>query len=201
MLNLTKNTVGNVYALLTNYCGRDIQDRPIVPFGGRVYVVKCDESQFKHNSKVTQSRKKSERHVWAFGVLSTEHSPCRGYFQVIPRRDRATLTQILRRVLLPGSEVHSDDWGAYRNLARHVPNVTVHRTVVHRDNFVDPITGIHTQEVESAWSRLKYHIKREKGIRALDLQDFLNEEMWRQWRGLDSVFQNVVTVITHYHQF
>ena len=53
MLNLTKNTVGNVYALLRHFCGRDIQDRPIVPFGGRVYVVKCDESQFKHKSKVS----------------------------------------------------------------------------------------------------------------------------------------------------
>ena len=116
--------------------------------------------------------------VWVFGVLCTEHSPCRGYFQVVQSRDRATLTQILQRVLLlPGSEVHSDDWGAYRNLAHHVPNVTVHRTVVHRDNFVDTLTGIHTQEVESAWSRLKYYIKREKGIRALELQDFLNEEM------------------------
>ena len=33
MLNLTRNTDGNVYALLRHYCGRDIQDRPIVPFG------------------------------------------------------------------------------------------------------------------------------------------------------------------------
>lgn len=53
MLNLTKNTVGNVCALLRHYCGRDIQDRPIVPFGGHVSVVKCDESQFKHKSKVS----------------------------------------------------------------------------------------------------------------------------------------------------
>ena len=27
------------------------------------------------------------------------------------------------------------DWAAYRNLHVHIPNVTVHRTVVHRDNF------------------------------------------------------------------
>ena len=50
MLSLTKNTVGNVFAVLRHYCGRDLQDRPVVPFGGRVYVVKCDESQFKHKS-------------------------------------------------------------------------------------------------------------------------------------------------------
>ena len=132
-------------------------------------------------------------------MISTEHRPCRGYFQVVPRRDRATLNPILQRVLLPGSEVHSDDWAAYRNLPLHVPNVSVHRIVVHQNHFVDPLTGIHTQEVESAWSQLKYHIKRERGIRQLDLQDFLNEEMWRQWRGLGSVFEAMVPVIARYY--
>ena len=54
-LTLTKNTIiGNIYALLRHYCVRDLQDRPVIPFGGRVYVVKCDESQFKHKSKVSQ---------------------------------------------------------------------------------------------------------------------------------------------------
>ena len=56
MLGLTKNTVGNVYALLWHYCGRDLQDRPVIPFGGHVYVAKCDESQFKHKSKVRKLR-------------------------------------------------------------------------------------------------------------------------------------------------
>ena len=115
--------------------------------------------------------------MWVLGVLSTQHSPCRGYFQVVRRRDRATLTQILQRALLPGSEVHTDDWGAYRNLNLYVPNVAVHRIVVHQKQFVDPLTGVHTQEAESAWARLKYHIKREKGIRQLNIQDFLNEQM------------------------
>lgn len=136
---------------------------------------------------------------WVFGVLSTEHSPCRGYYEVVRRRDRATLSQILRRVLLPGSEVHSDDWAGYRNLERHVPNVQVHRTVVHRDNFVDPRTGIHTQQAESAWARIKYHIKREKGIRSEHIQGFLNEQMWRDWRGLDDVFRNFILVIRQYY--
>ena len=115
------------------------------------------------------------------------------------RRDRATLTQILQRVLLPGSEVHTDDWAAYRNLHVHVANVTVHRTVVHRDNFVDPVTGIHTQEAESAWARLKYHIKKEKGIRDGDIQDFLDEQMWRDWRGLDAIFQNAIILVSNHY--
>ena len=100
--------------------------------------------------------------MWVFGVISTEHHPCRGYFEVVRRRDSATLMHILRRVLLPGSEIHTDDWGAYRNLHLYVPNVAVHRTVIHQHNFVDPVTGVHTQEAESAWAHLKYHVKRGK---------------------------------------
>jgi len=61
-----------------------------------------------------------------------------------------------------------------------VPNVTVHRTVVNHANFFDPLTGIHRQEFESEWGPLKYYIKREKGIRALEAQNFLKKEMWRQ---------------------
>ena len=81
----------------------------------------------------------------------------------------------------------------------NVPNITLHRTVVHKDNFVDPFSGVHTQQVESAWSQLKYHVKREKGIRRADIQDFLNEEMWMQWRGRGSVFEGIIPVIARYY--
>ena len=144
-------------------------------------------------------RRRARDDVWVFGVISTEHSPCRGYFQIVPRSDRATLTPILSRVLLPGYEVHTDDWAAYRNLPDHVPNVSVHRSVIHKDHFIDPRTGIHTQDVKSAWSRLKYNIKQEMGIRRGNLQSFRNEEMWRQWGGLNSVFDNVIQTISVYY--
>ena len=48
----TRNTVGNVYAVVRHYCGRDLEDQPVTPFGGRVFVVKSDKSQFRHKSKV-----------------------------------------------------------------------------------------------------------------------------------------------------
>ena len=118
--------------------------------------------------------------VWVFGVISTEHSSCRGYFQVVRRRDRRKLSNILQRVLLPGSEVHTDDRAAYRNLHLYVPNVTMHRIVVRQNNFVDPVTGVHTQEAKSAWARAKYHVKREKGIHQGDVQDFLKKFVAQQ---------------------
>lgn len=89
-----------------------------------------------------------------FGVISCDTRPSRGYYEVVEKRNRATLLPILPKCLQPGSEVHTDDWGAYDNLEQHLPHLVLrHRIVVHADNFVDPATGIHTQEAESAWAQ------------------------------------------------
>ena len=51
MLGLTKNTVGNVYALLRHYCGRDLQDRPVIPFGGHVHVTNATRASSSINPR------------------------------------------------------------------------------------------------------------------------------------------------------
>ena len=134
--------------------------------------------------------------MWVFGVLSTMTRPARGYYQVVERRDRATLLPILAKCLQLGSEVYTDDWGAYQGLERHLPNhVSRHRIVVHSDNFVDPTNGVHTQEVESAWNNLKLGVKNRRGISIDDLQANLDNRMWRQWRGGERVITNFLPVL------
>ena len=66
---------------------------------------------------------------------------------MVDRRDAATLLPTIQRSVPPGTEVHSDDWPAYGGVAA-LPNVSSHHVVVHRRNFVDPRTGVHTQEAE-----------------------------------------------------
>ena len=134
--------------------------------------------------------------MWVFGVISTATRPARGYYEVVARRDRVTLLLILARCLQPGSEVYTHDWGAYRNLEQHLPNhVCRHCVVVHANNFVDPETGVHTQEAESAWANLKGPLKAWRGISRNDLQAYLDDRMWRQWRDLDSIIGNFLTGI------
>ena len=131
-----------------------------------------------------------------FGIITTEYSPARGYFKVVDRRNAATLLPIINRCVLPGSEIHTDDWGAYRRIIQ-LPNVRRHRVVVHAHNFVDPRTGVHTQEVESCWSQLKLGQKERKGLRREDLQSYFDERMWRQWRGGDhtQIMANFIAII------
>ena len=131
-------------------------------------------------------------------MVSTNYSPAKGYFQVVDRRNAATLLPIIQRCLLPGTEVHTDDWAAYRRTAA-LPNVSVHQVVVHAHHFVDPRTGVHTQEVESAWAQLKLGQKRRKGLRREDLQSYLDERMWRQWRGenYEVIMRNFLAILPH----
>ena len=32
-----------------------------------------------------------------------------------------------------------------------------------------------------------------------DIQDFLDEQMWRDWRGLDATFQNVIILVSNHY--
>ena len=66
-------------------------------------------------------------------------------------------------------------------MTRPINNVAKHRVVVHARHFVDPVTVVHTQELESCWNGLKLDQKTRKSIRKADLQSCLDKRMC-QWR-------------------
>ena len=74
--------------------------------------------------------------------------------EVVQTRDAATLLPLIQAHVAPGTVVHSDQWQAYNRVA-NLPAVSVHQTVNHSVNFVDPVTGIHTQHIESYWNGVK----------------------------------------------
>ena len=60
-----------------------------------------------------------------------------------------------------------------------------HHTVNHTLHFVDPVTGVHIQNIESYWNRCKTKIKSMKGVRRDMLPRYLDEFMWRERAGAD----------------
>lgn len=62
-----------------------------------------------------------------FGIVSTQFTPAQGNFQIVRRRNVATHLPIIQRYVLPGTEVHRDDWQAYARL----PIVSAHGVMVH----------------------------------------------------------------------
>ncbi len=117
-----------------------------------------------------------------FGMVDTSHQPALGYMEVVQRRNAATLLPIIQAHTAPGTTVHSDEWAAY-NQVQSLPTVGTHNTVNHSLHFVDPVTGVHTQNVESYWNRVKGKLKRMKGCHAHQLPSYLDEFMWRERHG------------------
>ena len=101
---------------------------------------------------------------------------------MVQSRDAATLLPIIQRHVRPGSIVWSDEWAAYRRV-QQLPSVAQHSTINHSIQFVDPTTGVHTQNIESYWNRVKTKFKRMKGVQDTMLSSYLDEFMWRERHG------------------
>ena len=101
--------------------------------------------------------------------------------QIVPRRDAATLLPIIQQHVVNGTTVWSDEWAAYNNVAT-LPNVVNHDTVNHSVEFVAP-SGVHTQNIESYWDRVKIKLKRMRSCHEHQLASYLDEFMYRERYG------------------
>ena len=134
---------------------------------------------------------------WVFGLVDTSQRPALGYMEIVPRRDAATLLPIIQQHVLPGTTIWSDDWAAYNRVAA-IPGVAGHGVVNHSLHFVDPVTGVNTQTVESYWNRVKTKFKRMLGVSKAQLALHLDEFMWRERHGKTAgqAFNNVCADIS-----
>ena len=126
-------------------------------------------------------------------MVDTSHTPALGYVQIVNQRNAATLLSIIQAHIAPGTVVHSDEWAAYNHVAT-LPNVASNSTVNHSITFINPVTGTHTENIESYWSRIKTKFKRMKGCHANQLPSYLDEFMWRERHGATRrvAFQNIM---------
>ena len=80
-------------------------------------------------------------------------------FAEVPNRNGETLMQIIKKFVADGSVVVTDQWAGYNRLN---DNDYHHFTVNHSANYVDPITGYHTNGIERMWSDVKARTKSER---------------------------------------
>ena len=106
-------------------------------------------------------------------------------------RSKNTLLPIIQQYIRPGTTIISDEWRAHHDIGT-LPGYT-HQTVNHSHNFVDPVTGAHTQSIECYWSCTK-RLMREQGV--MNTSDdlfgsYLLECMWRRSLGDQDVFEKL----------
>ncbi|XP_068237611.1 uncharacterized protein [Palaemon carinicauda] len=115
--------------------------------GGPGLTVEIDESKFgkrKYNVGCVIEGQ------WVFGGICRETRDL--FFVPVQDRSAETLLAIIRQYIAEGTTVISDCWKAYNCLEKEGYK---HLTVNHSVNFVDPVTGAHTNTIERTWRGTK----------------------------------------------
>lgn len=123
-------------------------------------VFQVDETKLNFNCKSHRAREHGEA-VWALMIVDTSTVPGTGFAEIVVDRSKTTLSRVINRIVRTGSTIHTDDWPSYKHLGDGGYN---HSSVVHKYHFVDPVTGVHTQHVESYNNKIKRRIKEVMGV-------------------------------------
>ncbi|KCZ81196.1 hypothetical protein H312_01406 [Anncaliia algerae PRA339] len=166
-----EKTVYKYFNYFRSKCAENL-DFSNFQLGGQGIEVEIDETHL-FTRKYHRGNVLASESVWIFGIF--ERNSKRVYLEVVPRRDGATLYNILYTRLLPGTRVFSDSWRGY-NIIRQNFEVS---SVNHRLSFVDPNdSNIHTNNIERLWRTLKNDMR---GCQVNNYNIHLKEFMFRRY--------------------
>lgn len=140
--------------------------------GGPGIIVEVDEAKIGRR-KYNRGRYLTGQ--WVFGGI--ERGRRENFFlHAVHDRTAATLMDIIRARIRPGSIIMSDCWRSYEGLSGEGFQ---HFTVNHSLNFVDPDTGAHTQNIERAWVEVRRLVPR-FGRRTAHYEGYLADVLFRK---------------------
>lgn len=121
--------------------------------GGLNKIVELDEAKI---GKRKYNTGRIIRGQWVFGGI--ERNTKKVFVLPVSNRNSETLLSMIRKYVLPGTIIHTDMWRGYAALSND--NNYTHRTVNYHANFVNPETGVHTQNIERFWKDMRANIPR-----------------------------------------
>lgn len=183
---ISKPSLIQWFVYLREICSLYLLNNPQI-LGGQDRIVEIDESALGRKRKYNRGAVRGIGTTWVFGILDIVTKQC--HVQLVPNRSRATLLPIITRHIAPHSTIHSDQANVYRTL-RQINGYT-HKTVCHKDNYVNPTDGTHTNNIECFWAHLKNHIKHLHGVDLTNLPIHLDEYCYRWNRKLQGDFSIV----------
>src|SRR5271154_2867997 len=125
---------------------RYIEQRVKYPIGGAGDIIEINESQIGRHK---HHRGRLPNEVWVFGCMVRGSTPPQLFLDTVKKRDRLTLTSIIKRKVHPQSHIISDGWKAYGCLTELG---YTHDVVNHSECFVSATNNtVHTQNIENLW--------------------------------------------------
>lgn len=139
--------------------------------GGDGIIVEIDEAKFGrrkyHRGRLITGQ-------WLFDGIQRDTKKM--FVVPVISRKAEILLPLIQKYIAPGSIIYSDCWKAYEQIDK---NIYQHHTVNHSENFVDPRTGIHTQNIEREWRNIRGIIPR-YGCREYHFNHYIAEFMFKK---------------------
>ena len=159
-LEKDKSTISRIYTKMDDLVLWHQSLRGFERIGGQGYTVEVDECLLvkrKYNrGRILRGQK------WIVGGV-VRGDTSKFFIEFVPHRSRRYLLNAIKKNILPGTKIVTDQWAGYKNCERILfMQRYLHMTVNHSMFFVDPLTGENTQSVECFWSVLK-RVLRKKG--------------------------------------
>lgn len=162
--------------------------------GGRGHTVQVDESFFSGKRKYQRGRLVGAvDSPWILGLIDTTTKQVAMF--ILQDRRADTLIPLIERMVRRRTKVVTDCWRGYTRLAQS-PMLYVHETVNHEENFVDPITGANTQEIEGFWTHAKRKYKTARGFGADVRANYLDEIQWRWNHRGENIFGHLLRIMS-----
>ena len=89
---------------------------------------------------------------WIFGGILTKET----FLIQVPNRTKEALSTAIKQYIKVGTTIYSDCWCGYDTDELTMRAGYTHVTVNHTNNFVDPVTGVHTQHILCGWGSDKW---------------------------------------------
>lgn len=190
LTNVSRSLVYKFESFVYKQLAKYFEINPIM-LGGPNRICQIDETMLNFKVKSHVGRGPRDK-IWCFGIVDTTFVPALGYVCVVPNRTANTLLPIITRVVRPGTIIVSDEWPGYNKI--EIITGLDHFRVCHKENFVCTETGMHTQNIESYWNKIKIIIKKMKGVLPCKHNDLLNAFMWKE-RSVGYEWQRMVDLI------
>lgn len=128
--------------------------------GGVGTLCQLDESALGHTHKYNRGYIQGSGIKWVFGIIDTFTKKC--CLRLVPDRSRETLYPIITDNIICGTQINSDEAAVYFTLNQEG---YIHHTVKHKDFYVNPTDGTHTNIIENFWCHLKNKIRSMHGLK------------------------------------
>ena len=193
-LNISCKTASSWYTRFRGLAERTNNRVLSTMIGGEGDIVEIDECQIGHRK---HHRGRAPNEVWVFAGVVRGSNPLRLFIECVKKRDRETLTEIIKRRIKIKSTIISDGWGAYQHLAKEGFK---HKAVNHSVEFVSALDPtVHTQNVENVWRCFRRFLNSKSAYKRNPLQGYIQEFIFR--KSFTNSFETLISSIEYQHPF